>query len=843
MKHLLAKLLIIILVFSGTVGIYLYFNVEREEDNTAIMGEAKLPIISTEIYGREANLMYGYTQDIEAMYIRDTLTLIPENHKLNLNIYRYNSGILSVGFEVRSMDTTRLIEDTDIEAWKVENDRLKVTLNINNMIEMNQEYLLIVKLSTEEYGEIRYYTRIMENEDSHFDEQAEFIMNFNNAIYSDNSESIIKYLEPKATETNTDFGNANINSSFNHITWGNLEPTKVTEPVLSCKDIIGDVGFYELKYKIKAKNDYGEEQYYNIVENYRVRWTETDIYLLDFRRTANQEFEANNQNISGSRINLGISSNKEPQLLSAESRTYLAFVKERSLWLMDTKENDITKVFSFKEENDDDLRDNNDNHDIEIVSIDDSGNLKFLVYGYMNRGEHEGSVGVALYSYSTEENVCKELLFIPFTRSFQILKESIGRLAYVREDVMYIMINDCVYSIDLNGNEYVQIVSGLTDDNYRINEAGDILAWQTDGGSEGATKIRVLSLRDGNEYDIKVKNSNRVKALGFINDDFIYGIAKSDNISIDKNGYIFFPMSKLRVVDNTGEVLKEHSRSGTYFVDAKITGNMINLKQVVRGEAGEFVAADDYQIFGNVEEDEDDISSDTIATELKKTEYVINFVYKITTSNKLRVIHPKEVVFDDTNAMSIRELASSQEVYYVYSYGKVIGIYTRESEAIIEAYNQSGLVMDDKGNYIWKRISRPMEYEISGVSVEPTENTGAQVAVCIKGMLSYNGVNKNVSKLMSKGKSSVEIINDALEGRGLDLSGCSLEQVLYYVCNGQPVLGMINDTECVLIVGYNFYNGIMINPQTGETYKYGIEETAEMFEEAGNRFVGIKVNK
>ena len=842
MKHLLVKTFIIILVFAGTVGTYLYFNVEREEESNAIMGEAKLPVVSTTVYNTESNLMYGYTQDTEAMYIRDSLTLVPEDHKLNINIYRYNAGILSVGFEVRSMDTTRLIEDTVVDSWSVEDDKIKAVLNINNMIETEEEYLLIIKLSTEDYGEIKYYTRIMENVNSHFKEQADFVMDFYNAIYSEEPESIISYLEPKSTEDNSDFGNANINSSFSHITWGNLKPARITEPVLSCKDIIGDVGFYELKYMIKAKNDYDEFQYYNVVENYRVRWTSTDMYLLDFRRTTNQEFMANNQNISGSRINLGINSEEEPEMLSAESRTYISFVKERTLWLMDTKENDITKVFSFKEDTDSDLRDINDNHDIEIVSIDDGGNLKFIVYGYMNRGKHEGSVGVALYSYSTEENVCKELLFIPFTRSYQILKESIGKLSYVREDVMYIMINDCVYSIDLNGNEYVQIVSGLNDENYCINDAGDILAWQTNGGSEGATRIRVLSLRDGNEYDIKVADKNRVKALGFINDDFIYGIAKASNISVDKNGYVFLPMNKLRVLDSAGEVLKEHSRSGTFFTDAEISENMINLKQVKRGEEGEFIAAEDYQIFGNTEDDEDDVSSSTIVTELKKTEYVINFVYKITTSNKLKVKYPNEVVFGDTNAMSIRELASAGEVYYVYSYGKVTGIYTEESEAIKKAYDQSGLVMDDRGGYLWKRISRPMEHEISGVTVNPVENPEGQVAACVKAMLAYNGVNKNVNKLMNKGKSSVDVINEALDNRGLDLSGCTLEQVLYYVCNGQPVLGMVNETECVLIVGYNFYNGIMINPQTGETYKYGIEETAEMFEEAGNRFIGIKLN-
>lgn len=842
MKHLITKFFIILLVFSLTVGICLYMNVEREEENNSIMGEAKLPVVSTEIYGTEANTMYGYTQEIEAMYMRDTLTLIPENHELNLNIYRFNAGIMSIGFEVRSMDTTRLIEDTEVDNWIVDEDKLRVILNINNMIEKDEEYLLIVKLSTEDYGEIKYYTRIMENAQSHFEEQSKFVMNFNNAIYGDEPESIIKYLEPKGTEDNTNLGNANINSSFEHITWGNLEPVKVTNPIISCKDIIGDVGFYELEYTIKAKNDYDEYQYYNISENYRVRWTDSDMYLLDFKRTANQEFAANNQNISGSRINLGISSEEVPQMLSAESRTYMAFVKERTLWLMDTKGNDITKVFSFKEDEDSDIRDTNDNHDIEIVSIDDDGNLKFIIYGYMNRGRHEGSIGVALYSYNVQENICRELLFIPFTRSYQILKESIGKLSYVREDVMYIMINDCVYSIDLSGNEYVQIVSGLKDDAYCINESGDILAWQTDGGSEGATRIRVLSLRDGKEYDIKVKDKNRIRALGFINDDFIYGIANASNVFVDKNGYVFFPMSKLRVLDSEGEILKEHSKGGVFFTDATISENMINLKQVIKDEEGNFVTTSDYQIFGNVEEDEDDISLATIVTDLKKTEYVINFVYKVTTSSKLKVIYPKEVVFNDTNAMSIRELISEEEAYYVYSYGKVIGVYTNEAEAIIEAYNNSGLVMDDNGKYIWKRISRPMEYEISGVSVSPTENLSGQIAACVKGMLMYNGVNKNVSKLMTNGKSSVEVINEALDNRGLDLSGCTLEQVLYYVCNGQPVLGMINETECVLIVGYNFYNGIMINPATGETYKYGIEETAEMFEEAGNRFIGIKIN-
>ena len=39
------------------------------------------------------------------------------------------------------------------------------------------------------------------------------------------------------------------------------------------------------------------------------------------------------------------------------------------------------------------------------------------------------------------------------------------------------------------------------------------------------------------------------------------------------------------------------------------------------------------------------------------------------------------------------------------------------------------------------------------------------------------------------------------------------------------------------IAGYDFYNMILINPQTGERYKQGWEEAAKMFEQAGNKFM------
>lgn len=842
MKHIFSKLIILALVFILTAGAYYYIHTDKTKEESSAMGEARLPVITANVQGVESNLMYGYTENMEGVYMRDTLTIIPDNHNLDLNIYRYGAGILSIGFEVRTLDTSRLIEDTMVEDWKPEKDVVRTVLEINNMLKKDEEYLLIIKVGTEDFREIRYYTRIIDTQTDHYRAQAEFVRRFHEAIFDEEKEeSIISYLEPKSSEDNSNFGVATIHSNFRHITWEGLEPERVTTPVLSCKELVGDIGCYRLKYMVRAKNDYEEDQYYNVTEDYRVRWTSSDMYLLDYHRTMEQEFDATTQNISGSRINTGIGSSQELGVMSSASRTYIAFVKEKSLWMMDIKKNDITEIFSYKEKQDKDIRNRNDNHAIKIVSLDDEGNMKFFVYGYMNRGEHEGSVGIALYDYNSEENLCSERLFIPFTRSYDILKESMGKLAYVNEKIMYIMINDCVYSIDLKGNEYVQIISGLKDGTYAINDEGNRIAWQENGGKGGATRIKVLDLQSGGEYVIKVGSKYRMKVLGFVNNDFVYGIASKSLISEDKNGYITFPMSKLKVVNSENELLKEHQTKGVYFTGAEISGNMINLKQIRYDDTKtEFVADKDYQIFANEESGDEQADVSTIVTDRKKTETVISFVYKVTTTSKLKVIHPKEIVFDGTNALSIRELSSDGEMYYVYAYGDVTGVYTKEGDAIVKADKDAGVVVDENGNYLWRRISRPTEYLLSGVSVKPAENEDAQLAACLRGMLAYNGVNKNVASMLSKGNSSLKIINSELENRGLDLSGCTLSQVLYYVCDDQPVLGMLGDKECVLIVGYDFYNAVLLNPQTGQTYKQGLEEAEEMFQNAGNRFLGIK---
>ena len=55
---------------------------------------------------------------------------------------------------------------------------------------------------------------------------------------------------------------------------------------------------------------------------------------------------------------------------------------------MNLKNNKAISVFTFTSDDFNNFRENNDNHGIDIIYVDNKGNIMFIVYGYMNKGEN-----------------------------------------------------------------------------------------------------------------------------------------------------------------------------------------------------------------------------------------------------------------------------------------------------------------------------------------------------------------------------------------------------------------------------------------------------------------------
>lgn len=114
----------------------------------------------------------------------------------------------------------------------------------------------------------------------------------------------------------------------------------------------------------------------------------------------------------------------------------------------------------------------------------------------------------------------------------------------------------------------------------------------------------------------------------------------------------------------------------------------------------------------------------------------------------------------------------------------------------------------------------------------------SSMAVCLDTILRYEGISQSTQKMLNRGETVLGILNHNLqESSILDLTGCSLDSVLYYVNKDIPVLATLQDGNAVLIVGFNELNIVVMDPQTGTLYKKGMNDSTQWLSDNGNQFV------
>ena len=112
------------------------------------------------------------------------------------------------------------------------------------------------------------------------------------------------------------------------------------------------------------------------------------------------------------------------------------------------------------------------------------------------------------------------------------------------------------------------------------------------------------------------------------------------------------------------------------------------------------------------------------------------------------------------------------------------------------------------------------------------------LSVCLNTILKYEGVSRRTEYLLEQGNTIPSILETSLKDvQVLDLSGSSLDAVLYYVNMDIPVLATLQDGNAVLIVGFNELNIVVMDPLTGTVYKKGMNDSTQWLLENGNHFI------
>ena len=814
MKKVILKILVSFLVFVIILVTYFVSIYEKGNYEQPVMQEATLPIINMVYQETNINMLQGYTTYMEAQYIHDSITPLELDRSIGVTIKKYDNVIATMSYEIRTLDTKRLIDKQNIEKFVVSEDNIFATIDASRILESNTEYMLIIKLVSEKHGDIYYYTRIEEQTQSDVKAHIDFVNDMSlSSLDDDAAMNYLAYLEPSSSSDNNNLADVNIKSSFSNFTWGDLIVSRVTNPVVTVKEIIDDLGCYELQYKVTAENAYGKAQYYNVKEFYRVKKRGEQMFLYVYERKMEQIFDGNNQNVSHTRINLGLDSDMEVEYSYSPTGSFVSFVKERNLWLMDMKNNKITNIFSFESGSDNDIRDVFDENDIEIVSTDGNGDVLFIVYGYMNRGGHEGKVGTGLYRYVREENTVNELVFVPTTKPYYIMKDSIGNFAYIKDDsLLYMMIGDSIYTITFDSNEYVRLVSGLKKGNYIISEDENIIAWHQNTEQSGADSIRVINIQTGDDYIIEAEADDYIKVIGFIEHDLIYGTGKKADIHDNDAGEKVLPLYKINVVLESKENIETYQKENIYISNVSILGNMIKLERLTKNDNGLFVSTTSDQFVNKNVVATEKIVLSTIATELKKKELILEFAYTVTSDNDLAVGYPKEISFMTGNSFEQQKEEEEDSNYYVYGEGSLQLVTDKIWEAINVAYDSYGVVLSGSGDYIWARSSK------------------------------VNNIGIDMKYMVAKGYDDYESSKNLWDGDVIDVLMAYYDTLFYYVTKRMPVLTYVDNYGFVCIDGYNGYSGnvnivYMTDLDTGVEFELGYYELENMYKKHGMRYM------
>ena len=809
-KNAVVHVLVLLLVFIGAVVLFEKLINQPTPNSAQDMENSTFPLVYMQNKGVSYNCLHGYAYEMDVTNIRDTVTVLGDSHELDIQIQPFSSNVESVSYEVLSLDGTESLENTKVVQLTEESNYLTATLNIQNNMLLNQEYIL--KLQVTAGGrDVYFYTRLLLEDGLHLEAYLNFVSGFYEKCVNKTDEATLgSAVEPdETTDQKNTLAEMDIHSSVNRLMWGNLNPQIFYKPTPSLVDINGTTASFVLDYRISAINSEGTTELYNVKEFYRLRYTDTRVFLLDFTRSTDEIFSAEGTVINSKGINLGVTSQNVEFAIDEKSKV-AAFVQEDELWTYQINAGRMTRVFGFPQKENMDYRDFYEKNNIKILRVDSDGNVWFCVSGYMNRGRHEGENGIAVYYYEDASATVEEILFVKTMESYDMLKLDIGALAYITENAQdfYLLLQGMIYRIDLTTREYERVVDGVNTECYTVSESNRYVAWLKEGARYDSQTLYRMDLETGAVQEITCDADDRIRPVAFMGEDLVYGVAHTSDMDMTHEGSELFPMYRLTIVGSDGEERKNYEPGNAYVLSVEQSENMLVLSRVTRTENGYEETTEDHIVSTNTDE-EVATGTTTQDSSVKGSEVILRLGTTLRDTT-VQTVNAKLLTDGAASEISIPTNKNREKLYYVYAGGSLESVWTTAAEAIRRADEKVGVVINDEKEFVWERGNRA---ETAKISVD------------------------KIPQAIQNGVMDLDTLESQLGKVVIDLTGCTLEQVLYFVGNRHPVLAWTG-TETVIITGYDDYgNLILLKPGETETYFYGPEDSKTMFEAAGNQFM------
>ncbi len=831
MRRALRILLLIVIFIAAVVVFFFIFNKGAETENM-LEEKAGLPVVYMQQDGQWINELHGYRTEMSEVSMRDTILQMPEDDTLRLLIDT-DEEVKSVSYEIITLDGSSEVAKGKGDISEAEAG-YEASISLTDNLAQGVDNILVLCLNAG--GEdVYYYSRLASFSDAHVSECMAFVKELHTITRdATRSNELMGKMEPIGTGAGGGLSRVTINSTLDQICWADFACEELQEPKISIKEITNSYSVYVLDYPVVRRAE--TDEYYTVREYYRVRYSKEKMYLLDFERTISRICSGDLE-VGTDSINLGIREDAVDYATN-ETGSVISFVQEGDLWSFDTASGEMIRVFSFRDSEKEmqdailNAQQNYAEHEIRTIRVDENGSIDFIVYGYMNSGWHAGEVGISVCHYDSVGHGVSELLFLPQNESYQQLKENVGSLMYLSDaGKFYFSVGTSVHQINLDSGKDT-VLFDQVQTNFQISDRGRYFAWTDLLAGSRAEVMHVTDLETETTTDLPAGADKYIQPVGFLGTDLLYGTAYATDVEKGAQQNIF-PMDMINIVDaaNPNTVLKTYEGEGAYFSSVQISSEGSVTMERVTDKGTAYVLSDPLSIKNNDLLREGKTSVVYLDSQDKQVEIGLSLTDTVEEKPAVTIAS----LYASADAV-VTELPEDlfRSSYYIYAKGKVIQGTENAARAVRLADEHAGVVVDADQRYVWNRAKMLIQNKIELQQAGGSSATAQALNVMLAAM---GAQAMDVDAELASGKQPFEILDSAKgDGLLLNLSGCTLDEILYYIGRGYPAYAVGTDGIPVLVFGYDSAKVKIYQPSDDTTVEMSIQEASDLFAAEGNIF-------
>ncbi|GKX30573.1 hypothetical protein SH1V18_30530 [Vallitalea longa] len=809
MKKLGFRIVLLIVLISILVSFTYMEKKDIISSSTVSKGLDTDPVIMLRKNDVIYNVMYPYNYKMDIL-IGDCFTNFSDNEVVELYITS-NEKTANISYEITNLITGEQLKKSKINNKNiiVEGDHLTANLNIPELEKADYPYVLSITYSENNKRSITYYQNFYVEDNKVIDDINEQVTQLHNATFSKDKETINNLINGIGQDTTSDFTNVNNNSDIEHIIWNfGKDIVKMNEPIIRITNIDNKNKKYEveLKYTIAVRNNY-EFEYWDFIEEYELNGGEK-LNLKSFNRTGSikKDFYYDNSN---KQINIGTGTrNSIIQKEESANMRFVTFVKENQLWIFDGETGNIRKIFGFDKLDSDYIVDNYNYHNIKINSIDDDGNISYMVYGYMNTGNYKGDNGIALYEFNYFLGNNKSIGFVNLPYEFDRIDYYINQYSYIPQNSnsMYIILDGSLLQIDFTKGSINNLSSDMPYNKESIITTEDKKAifYSENNSSKFSNQLNGIIINNDLPEKISICDDKLyVNLIGNYKNNVVVGYYDICDTIEKLNGYITYLYNKIQVLNSEGKVINNYTpEQNYYYSEVEISKSGIRLTKVKkqknvsinpRYSKIELVKMDNQEITLNNESNVNNYLIDRI-------ESPYGYDYTIIRSDNLEIIDKTKSEYTVKNIDEGKGIVyrpnSIKEGYAVINEGRTKGIFDNIEQALNEKelYDDNTYVIKlGSSNQIMYCSNNIRQNIIQGIPVIPQRPElprGCEVT-SLTMLLNYYITNK-----VDKMQLADEIKKDITEYNVID----------GMINFGDPHTGFVGDIANVSNKGYSVYN-------------------------------------